>query len=112
MNSFEDLVISQKLKSCELVPQKIILIFPSNFLYFRSYSIEKQGIINLSSYSSWSHASTVLSDSEVTFIGEEEDVAFPPFVYYVFFYTQHCVIEETGRKISVCSVFIEDLFLK
>ena len=38
--------------------------------------VEKQSIINLSSFSSKSYASVVLSDSKVTFIGEVEDATF------------------------------------
>ena len=42
--------------------------------------IEKQSIINLNFYSSKNYASIILSDSEVTFVGEEEDAAFCPFL--------------------------------
>ena len=42
-----------------------------------------EGIINLCSYSSKSYISVIISDSEVTFIGEEEDTIFRPFFYYV-----------------------------
>ena len=56
-----------------------ILIFPQNFLSFKSDMIEKQGIINLSSY-----AFVVLSDSEVAFLGEGKDVAFCPFLFCLY----------------------------
>ena len=42
-----------------------------NLLNFWSDRIEKQSIMNLSSYSSKSYASVVLSDSEVTFTRED-----------------------------------------
>ena len=42
-------------------------------------------IINLSSYSSKSYVSVVFSDFEVTFSGEDEDVAFCPFLNSVLF---------------------------
>ena len=45
----------------------------------------KVRILNLCNYTSKSYASVVLSDSEVTFVGEGEDVAFYPFLYCVLF---------------------------
>ena len=47
--------------------------------------IEKQSIINFNSYSCMSYASVVLSDSEVTFLGERKDVTFHPFLLCVLF---------------------------
>ena len=61
---------------CGVISLKTILIFPKNFLVFRSDIIKKQGIINLSSYNSKSNASLVLSDSKVAFLREGEDAAF------------------------------------
>ena len=43
--------------------------------------VEKQGIINLSSYSILINTSIVFSDSEVTFLGERKNEAFYPFLY-------------------------------
>ena len=40
------------------------MILHKNFLDFKSDTIEKQSVINLSSYSSNSYASVVLSDSK------------------------------------------------
>ena len=48
--------------------------------------VEKPSIKNLSSCSSKSYASVVLSDSfEVTFLGDEDDVAFCPFLHCILF---------------------------
>ena len=47
---------------------KTILIFPKNYLNFRSDMIEKQRIVNLCSYSSKSFVSVVFIDSEVDFL--------------------------------------------
>ena len=52
MYPFDDLTNSQNLRSCGWISPKTILIFPKNFLNFRSDRIEKQGIINLSSCNS------------------------------------------------------------
>ena len=52
--------------SWRLISLKNFLIFPKNFLNFRSDTIENQGIINLSSYRSKSYASVELSYSKVT----------------------------------------------
>ena len=62
-----------------LISLKTILIFPKNFLIFRSDMIEKHGILSLSTYSNKS--SVVLSNSVVIFLGEEDDAAFCPFLY-------------------------------
>ena len=45
---------------CEMISSKPILIFLKKFLDFRSNTIEEQGIINLSRYSSKSYASVIL----------------------------------------------------
>ena len=59
--------------------------FLKNFLDISSESIKKQGILNLSSYSSKSDATVVLGDSEVTFLEEEVDTAFVHFsVLFIF----------------------------
>ena len=62
-----------------------MLIFPKNFLEFMWDTIQKLGIINLSSCRIMSCVSMVLRDSEVAFLGEEEDAAFYQFLFYVLF---------------------------
>ena len=57
------------------------LIFSKNFLDLRLDMIEKQSIINHSSYSSKSYGSVILSDSKVTFL-EVEDAAFRQFLIF------------------------------
>ena len=57
--SFDDLINYQNLRSRGSVFLKAILIFPKSFLDFRLDMIEKQSIINLSSYGSKSYASVV-----------------------------------------------------
>ena len=58
----------------------------------------------LYSYSSKSYDSVVLSDFEVTFLGEGEDVAFWPFLYC--FVDELCyLIEEVCCQISLSSKF-------
>ena len=74
--------------------------FLKNFLNFRSDMMEKQGIINLSSYSIKSYASVVLSDSRVTFLGER---SMQPFIHFSFVYIQHCIIEEVCLQIFLSS---------
>ena len=61
---------------------KAVLIFPKNFLNFRSNIIEKQGIINVSSYSCKSYDSVVL---RAFFLDEGEDATFRPFFYCILF---------------------------
>ena len=46
---------------------------------------EKQNVEYLCSYKSKSYASVVLNDSEVTFLKEEEDALFRPFLDCVLF---------------------------
>ena len=60
------------------------LSFSKNFLYFRFDTVEKQSIINLCSLSSYSNSFVVLSDSEVTFLGEEKDAVYCLFLYSIF----------------------------
>ena len=55
-----------------------------NFRNFRSDIMEKQDIINLSSYNSKSCISVFHSDSKVVFLGEGEDAAFCPFLCDLF----------------------------
>ena len=74
--SFDDLTDCQNLWGFGVIPSKAILIFLKSFLDFRSYMIEKQGIINLSSYSSLSYTFVVLWDSLVSFLGEKEGCNF------------------------------------
>ena len=63
--------------------------------------IEKEGIENLSSYSSKNNGSVVLSDSEVAFLGTGRDAAFRPFLWVYFVYTLRCVIEDDCRFIYI-----------
>ena len=78
--SNDDSMDSQNLSPCGSISPKAVLIFPKNFLDFRSDTVEKQGIIKLSSYSGKIYTSVVLSNSEVTFLGEGNDAAFRPFL--------------------------------
>ena len=64
---------SQNLWGCGSIPPKAVLIFR-----------KKQGIINLSSYSSKGNASVVLIDSEIIFLWEVEDTAFCLFRYCLY----------------------------
>ena len=50
MYSFDDSTKSLNLKGCGLISPKAVLIFPDNFVSFRSDTIEKYGVINLCSY--------------------------------------------------------------
>ena len=59
--------------------------FSKNVVNFKPDTIEKLGIMNLSSYGNKSYASVVLSHSVVTFLGEGEDVDFCPCIYCVLF---------------------------
>ena len=68
---------------CKFMEQ--FLIFPKNFLDFKSDTIEKQGNKNLSSYSHRIYVSAVLSDSKVAFHGEEKDSTILSFLDCVFF---------------------------
>ena len=64
-----------------------VLIFPKNFLNFRFDMVEKQNIINFSSYRSKSYTYVVVGDFEVTFLREGEDAAFcPSFCCILFIY--------------------------
>ena len=75
-----------------------------------SDTTEKQGIINLSSYSSRSYATIVFTDSEVAFLGGwGKDAASHPFLLLCFVYTQRCRIEEGHRQILSSTVF-QDVF--
>ena len=55
--------------------------------WFADYMVEKQGIINLNSYTSKSYVSVVLSDSKVAFFQEGEDLAFHSFFIVFCLYT-------------------------
>ena len=81
MFSLDDPMDNQNLWNCGSISPKTILIFSKNSLNFWSDTIEKQRIIKLSSYNS----SMFLSDFEVTFLDEGNDVAFRPFLYCVLF---------------------------
>ena len=54
--------------------RKLFLFFRNNFLYFRLDRSEKQGVINLSSYSSNIYSAVVLSDSKIAFLEQITDV--------------------------------------
>ena len=62
------------------------------FLDFKQVTIDKQAIINLSSYSSNNYESVVLNDSEVTFLGKGEYGTFCPFL--------SCVLLQNRRIMS------------
>ena len=73
----------QNLRCCGLVSLKIIMIFPKNFLDFRSDTVEKQSIINFISYRSKSYTFPVLGDSEVTFFREVNGMMQPLCLFMV-----------------------------
>ena len=62
------------------------LIFPQKFLDLRLDPIEKQRIINLSSYNSKIYASVILGDFEVTFFGEGENATCLPCLLCSFYF--------------------------
>ena len=96
---FNDSTDWQNLWSCGSISPKAVLIFPKNFLDSRSDTIDKQGIINFSSYNSNSYAFLILSDSKVNFLGEGDDAAFRPFiVFYLYFI--NLVIDLMSRVFS------------
>ena len=66
-------------------------------------TIEKQGIVNLSSHSSKSYDSVVLCDSVVVFLGKGKDATFCLFFYCVFVYRLRCIIGEVGNQILLSS---------
>ena len=81
-------IIQGVVRICEFMDRFIRKQFLNkNFLDFRSDSIENQGIINFSSHNIKDYTTVILSDSNVTFLKEEEeeDTAFCPFFYYVLF---------------------------
>ena len=67
----------EKFTNCGVISLTAILILPKNFLDLWSNTIEKQGIVNLRSYCQKIYTSVVLSGSELWFLGEEKDAAFP-----------------------------------
>ena len=90
--SFDNSMNVQNPLSSGLISLKVVLVIPKNFLDFKSDTIEKQGIKNLRSYSCKSNISAVLSDSEVTFLREDE-----PLLYFL--YLQHCIIKRMCQQI-------------
>ena len=78
--SFDNSSDIQDLRSCGSISPKTIQIIPENLLDLGCDTIEKQNIVDLSSYSSKSYASVVLSDSKVTFLEERDDEVFRPFL--------------------------------
>ena len=106
----DDSTNRQNLTSCGSISPKTVLIFPKNIHNFRSNMIEKQVILNFSSYSSKSYASVVLWDSEVIVLGVSEEAAFYPFLAYVLsvLYNRrnmspYFLINHTPRRISSMS---------
>ena len=73
MYSMDDLVDSQNLWGCGSISLTAVVIFSVNFLCFRLDTIEKPGIINLSSDNS-KHCATVVYG--VNSLGKGEDVVF------------------------------------
>ena len=71
------------LMDCQNISSKAILVFFKNLHNFGSNMIEKQGVINLRSNSSY--ATVVLSDAEVTFLDKGNHAAFHLFLYLVLF---------------------------
>ena len=78
--SFNDSLNCQNLLGYWAISLKVVLIFPKNFLIFRIDIIEKQGVINLSSYSKKSFASIVLCGSKFVFLEKGKDATFCPFL--------------------------------
>ena len=89
--SFNDSTDGQNLWGYGTISSKAILIFPKNFLNFRSDMIEKRGIINVSSYRSKSYTSVVLCNSGVVCFREGRYRAFCPLC---FGYIQCCIVNE------------------
>ena len=86
-----------------MISLKTILIFPKNFLNFQMDMIEKQGIKNLSSYSSKSCSSVVLGDSEVSLSLGIGRCSFSSISLLYFC----CLIEEVRHQISMASILQE-----
>ena len=84
-NFFDDSTDNQNLWSCGSFSPRTVLIFPENFLDCEFDAVEKQSIINLSSYKCKCYISVVLKDSKATFLWEGEDAAFCPFLFCVLF---------------------------
>ena len=76
----------------DLCLQKYILMFLKNFRDFKSDTIEKQAIVNVSNYRNGSCAYVVVNDSKVTFPYEEDDSTLRPFLYYASFYARYYII--------------------
>ena len=90
-----------------LISLKAVLIFPKNFLNFRSDMIEKQDIINLSSYCSKNYPSVVLSDFEVTFLGERGGCSFLLFLYHVLFMHNVTELKKYAVKFPCSPTFVK-----
>ena len=102
-----DLMDSENRWSCGLISLETILIFPKNFFNFWSDTIEKQGIINLSSYSSKNHASVVLSNSKVIFLGGRGGCSLLSIFLLCFVYTQCCIIEVVCHQIFLSLILLK-----
>ena len=103
--SFDDLIDCQNLWCCGSISLKTILIFHKNFLNFRLDTIEKQDIINFSSYNSKGYASVDISDSEVSFVRGRCSLSFISLLCFV--YTQCWIIEEVCHQIFLSSILHE-----
>ena len=114
--SFDDLTDYQNLW-CGLIFLKTILIFPKNFLNFWFDTVEKQSIINLSSYRNKSYASVVLSDSKMTFL-RKEDASFRPLLYWILYInwrsqsSNFCVYHISGVILLKPAAFLFLIFVK
>ena len=80
---YSHLMKCQNLRNCGLISLKTVLIFPKNFLHLWSDTIEKQGIINFSSYDSY--ALGILSDFKITLSQERKDGSYHPFCFCVLY---------------------------
>ena len=90
---------------------KLFWFFLKNFIIFWLDMIEKQGIINLSSYSSKSYISVVLSYSKIAFLLERNDAVFCLFTYCVLFIcTIISIMEEVCHQIFLSFILQEVFF--
>ena len=96
--SFDDLMNIHNLWSCGSTSPKTVLIFPKNFLDFRSDTIEKQNVINLNGYGCKIYGSVAFGDSKVSSFGEGNDAVFRAFLCCILFITQHYKIEQVCHQ--------------
>ena len=90
--------------------------FFKNFNDFNSGAIEKKNIIYLISYTSWSYGFVVLTDSDVTFLGEGKDITIFPLLYSVLLISfqsyLHQIFQRYFVKASRFSGILEVFFLR